>query len=128
MKENLENLQKEMVKSTEVVFSLLNDQFSFPFVVSRGAPDLSISDCMQKNRSLIYAKLKETGAILFRGFQVDTIEKFQQFMTYYGQDVLEYTLRSSPRHSVGEKVYISTKYPSEYAINMHSESSYSPLH
>lgn len=126
---SLKNITAKKVNNADrVTFSLLDNLYNFPFVLNSNYSDINISGWMQNSRALIDSKLKENGAILFRGFQVNSIEKFQLFMTYFGQDVLEYKLRSSPRHAVGEKVYISTKYPAEYAINMHSESSYSPLH
>jgi alpha-ketoglutarate-dependent taurine dioxygenase len=125
----LKNITAKSVSDADrITFSMLNNQYNFPFVIGTNYSDANISGWMQNNRTLIDLKLKETGALLFRGFQVNSIEKFQLFMTYFGNDVLEYKLRSSPRYAVGEKVYISTKYPQEYIINMHSESSYSPLH
>lgn len=126
---NLKNFKAKDVNITDrVKSSFLDNGHDFPFVLSTDYTDTSIVGWMKNNTNFIDTKLKEHGAILFRGFQVNTIEKFQQFMSYFGDELLEYKLRSSPRHAVGDKVYISTKYPPEYAINMHSESSYSPIH
>ncbi|MFT5822222.1 MAG: alpha-ketoglutarate-dependent taurine dioxygenase [Crocinitomix sp.] len=132
MKDKLSSLKSFKAKSASnlerVTSSILDTELGFPLMFSTAFSDTSISGWMQKNRALIDAKLKEHGAILFRGFHVNSIDRFQGFMNYFEQEALEYKLRSSPRHAVGDKVYISTKYPSEYAINMHSESSYSPNH
>lgn len=132
MKDKLSSLKNITAKQADsagrVAFSVMDNTHKFPYVISTEYPDTHISGWMQNNRTLIDSKLKEKGALLFRGFQVNSIEKFQQFMSYFGQEVLEYKLRSSPRHAVGEKVYVSTRYPSEYTINMHSESSYAPVH
>ncbi len=132
MKDKINSLKnisaKNISNADRVSFSVLDKDYNFPFVVSTNYSDTNLPGWMQNNKPFIELTLKQTGAILFRGFQINSIEKFQSFMNTFGQELLEYKLRSSPRQMVGEKVYISTKYPSEYSINMHSESSYSPFH
>jgi alpha-ketoglutarate-dependent taurine dioxygenase len=126
---NLKNIKAKEANSDEkVVATFMDNGHDFPLVLSTEYSDMSITGWMQNKREYIDRKVKEHGAILFRGFKVNSIEKFQDFMTYFGDETLEYKLRSSPRHAVGDKVYVSTSYPAEYAINMHSESSYSPIH
>ena len=49
-------------------------------------------------------------------------------MGLFPDDALEYKMRSSPRYSISDNVYISTTHPSDQSIEMHSESSYAPVH
>jgi alpha-ketoglutarate-dependent taurine dioxygenase len=64
-------------------------------------------------------------AILFRNFAVDTPEKFHECVSATSTGpMLEYVDRTTPRPAVGEKLYVSTVYPSEETINMHCEGTY----
>ncbi|MFA0960199.1 TauD/TfdA family dioxygenase [Roseivirga sp. BDSF3-8] len=70
--------------------------------------------------------LHTNGAILFRGFRVNTVSKFEKVSDIFKSETREYKFRSSPRFTVGKNVYTSTSYPKESVINMHSEASYTP--
>jgi hypothetical protein len=89
---------------------------------------MQLNDWVSKNRNVFEEKVKAYGAILFRGFHINTVEKFENFSKLYADTPLAYNLRSSPRYSVGKNVYHTTTYPKEYSIEMHSESSYAPNH
>ena len=132
MKAKLKGLKnvkaKNVVSATHVTLEPFVNEHHFPLVVSTDYANMNIAGWMASNRTLIDEKLGKYGAILFRGFKVNSVDKFQKFMQYFEGEKLEYKLRSSPRHAVGDKVYVSTKYPKEYAINMHCESSYAPNH
>ena len=65
------------------------------------------------------------GGILFRGFGIDSIDTFNSMMQIYRESSVDYVFRSSPRHSLADRVYESTTYPADRQINMHSEQSYS---
>ena len=90
--------------------------------------ELKLNAWLQENKKEIEEKIKERGAVLCRGFGVNTAEKFEELMEEFQKNSLEYTFRSSPRFSVGKNVYVTTTYPEKYKINMHSESSYAPAH
>jgi alpha-ketoglutarate-dependent taurine dioxygenase len=132
MKGNLKGLKnikaKSVVATDMVVMEPFANEHHFPWVVSSDYPDFNIVGWMAANHALIDQKLNQYGAILFRGFHVNSVEKFQTFMNYFEDDTLEYKLRSSPRHAVGDRVYVSTEYPEDQTINMHCESSYAPNH
>jgi alpha-ketoglutarate-dependent taurine dioxygenase len=84
---------------------------------SRELPDLSRDD--------IESKLLEHGAILFRGFGVDSQEKLASVVKILGGRALDYVDGNSPRKKLGGGVYTSTEYPPEYFISLHNELSYS---
>lgn len=132
MKGKLNGLKRIQAKSVNtndrVKMAPLDNEHQFPLVISTEFSDLNLGSWMDANRTLIDQELTKYGGILFRGFNVNTVEKFQAFMRYYEDEALEYKLRSSPRHAVGDKVYVSTEYPHDQSINMHSESSYAPSH
>jgi len=77
-----------------------------------------------KNRPLLEEKLHQDGGILFRGFDVSSVEKFEEVITASCGPALRYTERSSPRHEVKGNVYTSTDYPPAYKIFLHNENSY----
>ena len=49
-------------------------------------------------------------------------------MAAFPSESLEYKYRSSQRYSLASNVYVSTTYPNDQSIVMHSESSYAPSH
>jgi alpha-ketoglutarate-dependent taurine dioxygenase len=116
-------------KTANIEFGTLEkSEESFPLVASASDANSSLADWVQENRALFETKMREDGAILFRNFNIGTVDVFQELMTVVDQNPLPYNFRSSPRHTVGDNVYVSTTHPSDESINMHSESSYAPEH
>jgi alpha-ketoglutarate-dependent taurine dioxygenase len=87
-------------------------------------PGLNLVDYASSNRELVEDFLSRHGALLFRGFAVETVEHFQQLVAATSSGALEYTERSSPRSQVSGRIYTSTDYPAEYPIFLHNEQSY----
>ncbi|MEM0578418.1 TauD/TfdA family dioxygenase [Flavobacterium polysaccharolyticum] len=114
--------------STNVEYAVWPGNGGFPLVIKPSTVGLQLNDWLAQNRSLFEEKVNQYGAILFRGFHINTVEKFEDFSKLYADTPLEYNLRSSPRYAVGKNVYHTTTYPKEYHIEMHSESSYAPSH
>lgn len=85
---------------------------------------IPLSEWIQDNHQTFEKLLNTVGAVLFRGFDIDSVQKFEHVMKSVSESPLPYKFRSSPRYSVGENVYVSTTYPKEEMINMHSENSY----
>ncbi len=79
---------------------------------------------LTQNRSVVDELTLRNGAVLFRGFGVDTPGAFRHFMDALSDDVLGYGERSSPRHEVTEGVYTSTDHPADQHIALHNEQSY----
>jgi alpha-ketoglutarate-dependent taurine dioxygenase len=72
----------------------------------------------------VRAQLREHGAVLFRGFEGLTAERFEEFIRGVSGELLEYNDRATPRSEVSGRVYSSTDYPPEHHIELHNESSY----
>jgi alpha-ketoglutarate-dependent taurine dioxygenase len=91
---------------------------------------LSLEDWIGRERVYFDERLTRYGGILFRGFGIDTVERFQGFMNCFDCAPLPYMFRSSPRDEIDKSVkniYRSTTYPNNRKINMHNESSYSRI-
>ena len=63
------------------------------------------------------------GACLLRGFAIADGAKFAELSQVFGQQLEEYTYRSTPRSKVGD-VYTSTEYPATEIIPLHNEMAY----
>ena len=78
----------------------------------------------RENASSIRDMIEKQGAVLFRGFVIEAIETFRNFVLTLSPDMLEYKERSSPRHKVQPDIYTSTDYPAHQSIFFHNENSY----
>jgi alpha-ketoglutarate-dependent taurine dioxygenase len=96
-----------------------------PLVISPLMHELRLALWTADHRDIIERHLLKHGAILFRGFDVTTVEAFEEVVAAVSGEPLKYSERSSPRHEVGNKIYTSTDYPPEQSIFPHNEHSYS---
>ncbi len=93
-------------------------------------PPASVDDLLAwcgAHRDLVTEALCTHGAILFRGFGVDTEDTLARFAAVHAADgLLDYTDGTSPRTKLtNDGVYTSTDYPSDQFISLHNELSYS---
>ncbi len=95
-----------------------------PLLVRPEAPDLDPSAWAVESRSWIQERLVSSGALLLRGFAIDSVEAFNAFVKAVSGEPLEYRERSSPRSQVMGNIYTSTDYPPRYSIFLHNENSY----
>jgi alpha-ketoglutarate-dependent taurine dioxygenase len=64
-------------------------------------------------------------AILFRGFAFDALDRFEQAVSALSRGPrLQYTDRSTPRRTLGDRIFTSTEYPPEHSIALHNEGTY----
>lgn len=68
--------------------------------------------------------LANSGAILFRGFQVRSDNDFASIVNAVSLQNLNYVERSTQRREIARHVYTSTEYPSHKTIAIHSENSF----
>ncbi|MET0621445.1 MAG: condensation domain-containing protein [Pyrinomonadaceae bacterium] len=112
-------------KNTLVRTSYFDPEEKLPLVVEPTEAGVSLPAWAKGNMEFVEAELLKHGAILFRGFQVTTLGRFEQFVTAISPQLFEYRERSSPRTAVGKQIYTSTDHPPDQWIEMHSEHSYS---
>jgi alpha-ketoglutarate-dependent taurine dioxygenase len=77
------------------------------------------------NQQLLDEKLPEHGAILFRGFGINTPSAFARLTKSLATSLAESMEENVPRTKLTSGIYTSTEYPAEYMLSMHSEYSYS---
>jgi len=79
---------------------------------------------IESERAWIEEKVLEHGGVLFRGFELDNSDDFQQAAQAVIPALKPYVEGQSPRTKVGANVYTSTEYPKHLRITLHSELSY----
>lgn len=112
-------------RATLVKSGYLDGEQGFPLVLEPVTENVNLVEWARGQRKQIERDLLQHGAILFRGFAVDTISCFEQFARAISPDLLDYFERAAPRIEVGKNVYTSTEYPPEQVIPQHHEMSYS---
>jgi alpha-ketoglutarate-dependent taurine dioxygenase len=96
-----------------------------PCEITPAVDGIELSTWAAAARDEIAALLRQSGAILFRGFGIETVEQFESFIAATATGpMLEYSYRSTPRTRVHERIYTSTEYPPAQDIPLHNEMSY----
>lgn len=86
----------------------------------------SLITICRTERGFFQKKLLRYGALLFRGFFVNTAEDFGSFVgAFSGKQLLNYAGGATPRVALGGNVYTSTEYPSKNILLLHNDLSYS---
>ncbi len=109
-----------------IAAKLLDETKSLPLVVEP-TEDRSLSfllDWLNNNRATFDEWLLKHGALLFRGFEIETPEEFRSVARTIEPQLVGYVEGDSPRERVSESIYTSTQYPQEYEIALHNELSY----
>jgi alpha-ketoglutarate-dependent taurine dioxygenase len=100
-----------------------------PLVIGRLGNETSgahqFISAVRGERESLLAKLHASGALLFRGLSKLTNPEFARFAREFaGRELLSYVAGASPRTQLGEGVYTSTEYPSDFTLPLHNELSY----
>ena len=103
--------------------SLIPDN-PLPLVLLPAREGVDLVGWAKGRRDFLDDKLRQHGGILFRGFDVGDVARFEELIRAVSGEALEYRERSSPRHSVGGNIYTSTDYPPDQPIFLHNENSY----
>jgi alpha-ketoglutarate-dependent taurine dioxygenase len=104
---------------------------SFPLVVGADQPGdfkhFSLDDVknwLRERNGWISEKLLVHGALLLRGLPLASAEAFHAAAQELLGSLVPYIEGQSPRTKVGDNVYTSTEYPSQFSITLHNELSY----
>jgi alpha-ketoglutarate-dependent taurine dioxygenase len=100
---------------------------TLPLVLEPNSGGVNLLKWAEGQREFIESELARHGALLFRGFNVDSVEQFERFIEATSSGALEYQERSSPRSRVGGNIYTSTDYPADQSIFLHNEQSYNSV-
>ncbi|MCG5451796.1 MULTISPECIES: TauD/TfdA family dioxygenase [Micromonospora] len=90
------------------------------------SPGISPAGWATEHLDLINDRLDSHGAVLLRGFDAPDAPAFSAFVKVFGEEMAEYTYRSTPRSKVGD-VYTSTEYPASEVIPLHNEMAYTSV-
>jgi alpha-ketoglutarate-dependent taurine dioxygenase len=94
-----------------------------PLVVTPAVESFDLAEWAANNREFINTKVLEHGAILFRGFHLETPADFERAAAGICSELYgEYG--DLPRAGVAGKIYQSTPYPADKMILFHNESSH----
>ena len=103
----------------------LGERADGPVVITPKPSQPDLLSWAKEARDHLDGLVDQHKALLFRGFGIETVSKFQGLLASLGADLLEYSERSTPRSTVEGRVYTSTEYPNSHEIPMHNENSYS---
>lgn len=112
--------QGELVKR-----SFFDGLHGFPLVLEPNLENVNLTAWIEGNREAVEQDLMRHGAILFRGFGVESVGTFESFTQALTPELLDYRERAAPRIQVGGRVYTSTEFPADQWIPLHHEMSYS---
>ena len=110
--------EKDLIKTT-----YLQPEKTLPLVIEPNSEQVDIADWAMNNREFFETNLRQHGAILLKGFKINSISEFEKVAGAISPGLFgEYG--DLPREGVSKKVYGSTPYPEDKAILFHNESSH----
>jgi amino acid adenylation domain-containing protein len=113
----------DLSRLSSVERTFLQPDQTLPLVLTPETSNIDLPEWAASNKASVAADLLTHGAILFRGFELDSVDEFEQFASTLCPELFgEYG--DLPREGMGGKVYGSTPYPSDETILFHNESSH----
>jgi hypothetical protein len=103
--------------------STLTEGQSLPLVFEPSFEGVDLPAWVGANRQLVAGRLGEYGGLLFRGFDVDSADKFDEFVSAFSGRLMGYLDQHTPRTRVSANIYTSTEYPADHHVPFHSENS-----
>ena len=114
-----------LAEVTGVKTGFLEQGQTLPLLIEPASGDVDLAEWSTNNRQVLEQHLLRHGAILFRGFAVQTVAEFEQTAAAICPELFgEYG--DLPREELGGRVYGSTPYPADETILFHNESSHMP--
>ncbi|WP_088700806.1 TauD/TfdA family dioxygenase [Halomonas campaniensis] len=95
-----------------------------PIMISPSYPRQPLLEAFGELRADIETLVARVGGVLLRGFDVPSVDDFQQFAAAFGHPLLSYEFASTPRSAVSSGIYTSTEYPAHQHIPLHNEQAY----
>lgn len=117
-------IEHEAIQLTYGELSIFNESQTLPLVIQPKKNGSNNVLNLAEDKVQIEKLVSQYGAILFRGFEVDCKEVFNNFIDQVSEGAIQYNERSSPRHSVFKNIFTSTDHPEDQEIIQHSEQSY----
>ena len=125
------------MNNSEISFATLVDQIDFgssvfPRALFNNDTCQSLDDFavwLETNLELIETELSRSGAILFRGFPVNSAETFDAFSAAFGYPSFTYqeSLSNAVRINFTERVFTANEAPKDVEIYLHHEMAQTPV-
>jgi len=116
-----------MKTATEKIEVIRQDEQALPFIINfdQGYAIDHFIQWYKSNEQSIGQHLLKSGAVLFRGVDISSLERFNTIANAAAQEFFSYVDGFSPRIKLSSNVYTSTEYDADYYITLHNELSYS---
>lgn len=124
---SLPNLKRRAVNADQrqlVETSTLQPGQPLPLMLRPTIEGIDASEWARNQHDWIEAQLLTHGGLLFRDFDLKTVDDFERFVGAVSGGALRYQERSSPRSQVSGNIYTSTDHPADQSIFLHNEQSY----
>jgi alpha-ketoglutarate-dependent taurine dioxygenase len=109
----------ELVKLT-----YLRPDQTLPRVVQPAIDGVKLPAWVRSHRDWIEDTLLQDGGLLFRGFDVNGVDDFDEFIAATGVELMQYMESATPRTELKDKIYTSTEFPPDQTIALHNELTY----
>ncbi|QWP75368.1 TauD/TfdA family dioxygenase [Lysobacter sp. K5869] len=97
-----------------------------PMLLEVDTGAVKVADWAERNQREIERLLQANGALLIRGLRFLGSQQFGAALsTLFGEELIQYTYRSTPRTELRGSVYTATEYHPDQIIPQHNENSYS---
>lgn len=106
-----------------------SENSTLPLIVSPSNGDYSktsLSEWIATNKNIVEENLTSAGAILFRGFDIQTPQDFEAIAKAVDADLKDDYLGTSPRDKKTDFVFSASELPGHYPIMQHCEMSFLP--
>lgn len=105
---------------------------AFPSVIKNASAlddATSIQQWIRKNLGALEKELSNSGALLFRGFPIDSAESFDTFSNSFGYPSFTYqeSLSNAVRINYTERVFTANEAPKDVEIYLHHEMAQTPI-
>ncbi len=114
-------VEEEITWGTNIISKITTK--TNPFTIQNNG-DNNVLEWATAYKEQLNTLLLKEGAVLLRGFNIGSAEKFNELFSVISGDAMEYKNRTSPRDQVYNNVYTSTSHPKDQTIHMHTENSY----
>jgi alpha-ketoglutarate-dependent taurine dioxygenase len=115
------NLSEEALIKTDY----LQTGQTLPLVAHPLFDDLDLVDWASNNQVFIETHLLQHGAILFRGFNIESVAEFERFALSICPELFDEN-GELERTNISSRVYTPVNYPSDKSILWHNENSFCP--
>ena len=98
---------------------MLDNEMS-PIIYKPMVPSFNLTQWCKDNREQFESDLTYHGAILLRGFGIETMEDFERVIDVIIPTKVSYTEGATPRTKLRNGLYTSTEFPAEQYIALHN--------